>query len=1044
MTTWLSDLSANRHIKTYVKDFLDVSGNMTVRQSDDYNWNSYGQLIKGVHEADSNTEFGLCVGLDSSGTTMIVGAVTQDGGNTDTNDGAAIVYRFDETTNLWYQLGDTLTSSSASEYGQYVDINDAGNRVMTVDAAANSVEIYDLSGTNWVNIGTITQHSLDYTGGRMSGDGNTIVFSNYAIDTLYMYRYDGTTWLAIGTITGGSNAGYSPNLSYDGNRVTYGDVAANGNDGTVKVFDYSGGVTWTQVGSTLTSPYTDAQFGTTSDLSKDGSIVAVGGSSKCIVAVYQFSNDTNDWVQMGSVLVGPGGFDSGTQYGASVRLSDDGLTLAVSEFLGDSPTLSDSGSLFVYKYINGDWEQQGSTVYGAVENARIGANVGRGMDMNGDGTKIAVGAYYAFDKDGYTQVYQWSQASRENPMLDISGNELSVWADAESNPTNYRQELISIVAADAYYGVSVSMNHDGTIMGVGQATATAGTNSEGGILHIYKYRNGIWKALSGGNIQGHLASTQFGLTHALSKDGFTVAGAGYYNATNTPSTAGSIRVFSYVNGTWTQKGDEISGTLQNENLGVTSMDMNGDGTVVVGYSNLETVKVFQYSEDTNTWTQMGGSLPKTTGGDGTTGYPRRVSLDEAGTTLVVGDPRSNSDLGQTKIYKFIDGSWTQLGSTIDGDPGTNQFGTREGCVTRLSDDGTIVATGSRFFAKDGTTYNDGYMRVFKYVEARGDWVQMGRTLYGDAGIGDSFAYSMDMSSDGKTLAVGSPHGDYESTNDGGTYVFKYIDSLGDWILLGLYSTSNDFIGFPSQTVDVDYMGRQTALSGDGKRYASGSYSNHKVASYDILFEPAFKVTDTEIRMTKPTYIREFYLQSSTNYYPIIYIGERKNIYRMYIRDENNDDSVAVFASSFTESSDDRIKGDEVLITNATDTLMKLRPQTYKKYGNFDCSGTYMVESGLIAQDIWYNTPELRHLVTLPMNAEPLPLPEGIDTTHDIQNDPDYTNLGWGNDNASVNYTQLISFLIQSNQEQQELLDTQKSQIEDLLTRVTALENPATV
>ena len=104
----------------------------------------------------------------------------------------------------------------------------------------------------------------------------------------------------------------------------------------------------------------------------------------------------------------------------------------------------------------------------------------------------------------------------------------------------------------------------------------------------------------------------------------------------------------------------------------------------------------------------------------------------------------------------------------------------------------------------------------------------------------------------------------------------------------------------------------------------------------------------------------------------------------------------------------------------------------------------MVESGLIAQDIWYNTPELRHLVSLPLNAEPLPLPEGIDTTHDIQNDPDYTNLGWGNNAASVNYTQLISFLIQSNQEQQELLDTQKSQIEDLLTRVTALENPATV
>ena len=33
MPDWLSDASANRHIKTYVKDFLDVSGNMIVRKS---------------------------------------------------------------------------------------------------------------------------------------------------------------------------------------------------------------------------------------------------------------------------------------------------------------------------------------------------------------------------------------------------------------------------------------------------------------------------------------------------------------------------------------------------------------------------------------------------------------------------------------------------------------------------------------------------------------------------------------------------------------------------------------------------------------------------------------------------------------------------------------------------------------------------------------------------------------------------------------------------------------------------------------------------
>jgi hypothetical protein len=1029
MTTWLSDLSANRHIKTYVKDFLDVSGNMTVRQSDDYKWNSYGQLIKGVHEADNLTNFGTSVAIDSSGTTMVVGSNTQDGGNTDTNDGVTIVYRYDETTNLWYQLGDTLTSSSASIYGWAVDINNAGNRVATFDYGANIVEIYDLSGTNWVNIGTITQHTFNQTGASMSGDGNTIAFTNYLSSTQYMYRYDGTTWLAIGTITGGTSSGFAPEFSYDGNRVTYNDPNASGSDGEVKVFDYSGGITWTQVGSTLNGPYASGNFGHSSAISKDGSIVAGGGAVGNIVVVYQFSNDTNDWVQMGSVIVGPNGFESDDRFGYSLALSDDGLTLAVTEN-SNATSLTNAGALFVYKYINGDWVQQGSTIYGLTETSYLGGTYSRGMDMNGDGTKIVVGGASAFDGDGYAQVFQWSQASRENPMLDVSGNELSVWADAESNPANYRSEVIGSIVESNSYGASVSMNKDGTIMAVGES----GWSNNTGRVYIYKYRHGTWELLNGAIIYASLSQSSFGAATALSNDGLTIA-IGAEKPTGSPNYTGLVYVYEFVNGTWTQKGDAIEGTNSSESLGIRGLDMNGDGTVVAAQGDGAVVKVFQYSEDTNTWTQMGVTLTAASASG-------IVSLDEAGTTLVVGDPGA-TPWGETKIYKFIDGSWTQLGSTIIGEHSARGDTVNDGNVTRVSADGTIVATGSRLYSKANTSA-DGYARVFKYVEARGDWVQMGRTLYGDAGAGDNFAYSMDMSADGKTLAVGAPYQDIEQSGDGTTYVYKYIDSLGDWMLLGHYHQDNTNRGFRPDVNATNLMGFQTALSGDGTRYASGSSTYNKVVTYNILFEPAFKVTDNEILMNKPTYINELRIPATNNYWATIYIEDWSLENRLYFRTYDNGTGMAIYAGASLLTSDDRIKGDEVLITNATDTLMKLRPQTYKKYGNFDCSGTYMVESGLIAQDIWYNTPELRHLVTLPTNAEPLPLPEGIDTTHDIQNDPDYTNLGWGNDNASVNYTQLISFLIQSNQEQQALIDTQKTQIEDLLTRVTALENPATV
>ena len=73
----------------------------------------------------------------------------------------------------------------------------------------------------------------------------------------------------------------------------------------------------------------------------------------------------------------------------------------------------------------------------------------------------------------------------------------------------------------------------------------------------------------------------------------------------------------------------------------------------------------------------------------------------------------------------------------------------------------------------------------------------------------------------------------------------------------------------------------------------------------------------------------------------------------------------------TSSSDDRLKDNEVLITNATDTLMKLRPEIYDKKPDFNSTdtSTFYKESGLVAQDIWYGAPELRHLVKLGSRAE---------------------------------------------------------------------------
>lgn len=154
-------------------------------------------------------------------------------------------------------------------------------------------------------------------------------------------------------------------------------------------------------------------------------------------------------------------------------------------------------------------------------------------------------------------------------------------------------------------------------------------------------------------------------------------------------------------------------------------------------------------------------------------------------------------------------------------------------------------------------------------------------------------------------------------------------------------------------------------------------------------------------------------------------------------------------NGFINHSDDRMKTNERYITNATATLNKLKPQTYTKtigaYKSTEITegtaGRSKTESGLIAQDIYYDAPELRHLVSCDDNAEIPDEKPFVD--NDPTNDPDYSM--WG-EYAGVDYIGLIAYLVQAVKENEEdkanlklELESVKSSMDNLLSRVQALE-----
>ena len=90
------------------------------------------------------------------------------------------------------------------------------------------------------------------------------------------------------------------------------------------------------------------------------------------------------------------------------------------------------------------------------------------------------------------------------------------------------------------------------------------------------------------------------------------------------------------------------------------------------------------------------------------------------------------------------------------------------------------------------------------------------------------------------------------------------------------------------------------------------------------------------------------------------------------------------------------------------------PQLYKKHLGLDSvDETVHEESGLMAQDIYYNTPELRHIV------KPGDDYGAINSIVPVQSDdpnidPDYTE--WGVNPAKVDYRGLIPYTIKAIQE----------------------------
>ena len=130
-------------------------------------------------------------------------------------------------------------------------------------------------------------------------------------------------------------------------------------------------------------------------------------------------------------------------------------------------------------------------------------------------------------------------------------------------------------------------------------------------------------------------------------------------------------------------------------------------------------------------------------------------------------------------------------------------GDQAGYSISLSADGNTVAIGSR--ANDDNGAASGHARVFE--NQSGIWTQKGNAVTGEA-VNDFFGFSISLSADGNILAVGAPDNNSSAFDAGNVKIYRY--ETNDWAQIG-----DEILG----DVLSDRCGTAISLSDDGNRIA---------------------------------------------------------------------------------------------------------------------------------------------------------------------------------------------------------------------------------
>jgi FG-GAP repeat len=374
---------------------------------------------------------------------------------------------------------------------------------------------------------------------------------------------------------------------------------------------------------------------------------------------------------------------------------------------------------------------------------------------------------------------------------------------------------------------------------------------------------------------------QFGKHVALSADGSTLAIGAFCEGSaatgingnqfdQSAQNSGAVYVFTRNGMTWNQQAYIKASNTGTGDLFGSSVALSADGSTLavaaVGESSKATGidsfqsdnsapgagAVYVFTRSGTTWSQQAYLKASNTGAGDEFGFSVALSadgsilgagarLEDSAATGIGGNQTSNSagEAGAVYVFTRIGTTWSQQAYVkASNTNGGDDFG----YSVALSADGATLAVGA--FQEDGaaTGINGnqasnstlGAGAVYVFTRNGATWSQQAYVKASNTGAFDAFGFSVALSSDGSTLAVGAHSESSAATDVNGNQADNSAGGAGAIYVFtrGGTTWSQEAYIKASNTNANDLFGESVALSSDGSTLAVGALEDSSATGID--------------------------------------------------------------------------------------------------------------------------------------------------------------------------------------------------------------------